>query len=121
MNGMLPPKNLALVPFDVRERVSLAEAAAIAGKSESTIRTWCIERGIGRRVGNGTWAVSCVALQMFLNGDLQALRAYLSGDRKGEAVRSYFIDLGLGDLTNKWSQISQSSQSPQHLQDMRSS
>ena len=72
MTGMLPQKNFTLVPFDVRERISLAEAAALAGKSESTIRTWCIEHGIGRRVGNGTWAVSCVALQMFLDGDLQA-------------------------------------------------
>ena len=120
MSGMLPAKNQVLVPFDVRERISLAQAAAIAGKSESTVRTWCIERGIGRRVGNGTWAMSCVALQMFLNGDLPALRTYLSGDRQGEAVRSYFIDMGLGDLTNKWSQNSQSSQFSQDQQDMRS-
>jgi hypothetical protein len=34
------------------------------------------EHGLGRRIGGGTWSVSKVALAMFLDGDLKALRAY---------------------------------------------
>jgi hypothetical protein len=47
-----------LVRFDKRECISLKEAADIAGKSESTMRSWCVEEGLGRRVGGGTWMVS---------------------------------------------------------------
>jgi hypothetical protein len=65
-----------LVPFDKREGISLGEAAKRAGKSESTMRCWCVEHGLGRRVGGGTWMVSKVALAMFLDGDVKALQAY---------------------------------------------
>src|SRR5260370_23104540 len=44
-----------LSPFDERECISLKEAADIAGKSESTLRAWCEDHGLGRRVGGGTW------------------------------------------------------------------
>jgi hypothetical protein len=54
-----------LCPFDKRECLSLKEATGIAGKSESTVRGWCGEHGLGRRVGGGTWSVSKVALAMF--------------------------------------------------------
>jgi hypothetical protein len=47
-----------LVPFDRHERLSLKEAADIAGKSESTMRSWCVKEGLGRRVGGGTWMVT---------------------------------------------------------------
>jgi hypothetical protein len=79
-----------LSPFDRRERISLKEAAGIAGKSESTLRGWCEHHGLGRRVGGGTWSVSKVALAMFLDGDLVALRAYHAGDRSSELVTRYF-------------------------------
>ena len=36
-----------LIPFDPREGISLALAAERAGKSESTLRTWCVQHGLG--------------------------------------------------------------------------
>jgi hypothetical protein len=79
-----------LCPFDKRECLSLTEATGIAGKSESTVRGWCGEHGLGRRVGSGTWSVSKVALAMFLDGDAKALRAYHAGDRSSELVIQYY-------------------------------
>jgi hypothetical protein len=49
-----------LVPYDVREGIDLAGAAKRAGKSPTTIRNWCNQHGLGRRVG--VWVVSKVAL-----------------------------------------------------------
>jgi hypothetical protein len=57
-------KNCTLVPFDAAEGLTLQQAAAVAGKSQRTLRNWCIEHGIGRRVADGTWVVSRVALAM---------------------------------------------------------
>jgi hypothetical protein len=79
-----------LQPFDKRECLSLKGAADIAGKSESTLRSWCEVHGLGRRIGGGVWSVSKVALDMFLDGDVKALRAYHSGDRTTELVAAYF-------------------------------
>jgi len=87
-----------LQPFDKRECLTLKQAAAIAGKSESTMRNWCDWRGLGRRIGGGTWSVSKVALAMFLDGDVKALRAYHAGDRADPIVTAYFKREGLGDL-----------------------
>jgi hypothetical protein len=63
-------------------------------KSESTMRGWCDEHGLGRRIGGGTWSVSNVALAMFFDGDMKALRAYHAGDRTGELVAAYFRRAG---------------------------
>jgi hypothetical protein len=87
-----------LVPFDKRECISLKEAASRAGKSESTMRSWCDEDGLGRRVGGGAWMVSKVALAMFLDEDKRALRAYHAGNRADPTVIAYFKREGLGDL-----------------------
>ena len=81
---------MALVPFDAREGISLSQAAIRAGKSESTVRGWCLQHGLGRRVGGGVWIVSKVALTMFLDGDQKALAAYLAGDRSSSLVKQYF-------------------------------
>jgi hypothetical protein len=43
----------------------LKQAADVAGKSESTMRAWAEEHGLGRRIGGGVWSVSRVALAMF--------------------------------------------------------
>jgi hypothetical protein len=85
-----PQVCLTLIPFDKREGMTLAEAAGVAGKSPGTIRNWCVQYDLGRRVGGGTWIVSKVALAMFLDGDTRALRAYHAGDRSSELVASYF-------------------------------
>ena len=80
---------MILVPFNRREAISLREAAKVAGRCESTVRGWCGAYDIGRRIGNGPWQVSRVALAMFLDGAEDALRAYLAGDRTGELVEGY--------------------------------
>jgi hypothetical protein len=87
-----------LSPFDRRECISLRQAAVRAGKSESTMRGWCEQHGLGRRVGGGTWLVSKVALAMWLDGDRRALKAYHTGDRSDPTVIAYFQREGLGDL-----------------------
>ena len=95
---MMPPERpnfIVLVPHDPREACSLAQAARRAGKSESTVRSWCLNHGIGRRVVGGTWSVSKPALEMLLDGDQAALLAYHSGDRSGALVRPYFERCGL--------------------------
>lgn len=78
-----------LIPFDRREALSLREAAAVAGRSVETVRRWCALNDIGRRIG-GRWAVSHPALLMLLDGDREALKAYLAGERDAPAVRAYF-------------------------------
>lgn len=86
---------LVLVPFDAREGISLAIAAERAGKSETTVRSWCVRHGLGRRVGGGVWVVSKVALAMFLDDDRIALAAYLSGDRSSPTMKLYFDRFGI--------------------------
>ena len=60
-----PQGRQILSPFDKRECISLKQAADVAGKSESTMRGWAEEHGLGRRIGGGTWSISRVALAMF--------------------------------------------------------
>jgi hypothetical protein len=110
-----------LVPFDTREAISPKQAAGIAGRSESTIRNWCTDYGIGRHVGGGL-RVSRVALAMHLDDDRAALAAYLSGDRCEELVAAYFRRFGLGAVLKEFqlsacrSQLPQSPQSSQYPQ-----
>ena len=87
-----------LIPFDRREGMTTAEAAEQANRTERTIRMWCRDHDIGRRVAGGPWLVSRIALAMFLNGDAPALRSYLDGDRKSSSVWPYFAAEGLEDL-----------------------
>lgn len=87
-----------LRPYDRREALSLRKAAEIAGKSESTVRSWCAIHDIGRRVANGPWQVSAPALQMLLDGDGKALASYLAGDRNSSSVFPYFERCGLVDV-----------------------
>ena len=92
---------MVLIPFDRREAISLREAAKIANRSEGTVRGWCAQFDIGRRVGNGPWQVSRVALAMFLDGDADALREYLSGNRCGQTVAGYFGRFNI-PLVTQW-------------------
>lgn len=84
----------ALIPYDRREGLSLQQAAGIAGRSGETLRRWCEQEDIGRRIG-GRWVVSHPALLMFLDGDERALRRYLSGDRADASVLAYFTRAGV--------------------------
>jgi hypothetical protein len=84
-----------LIPYDAREALTLSEAARIARRSETTLKTWCSRHFIGRRVVGGPWQVSAVALAMLLDGNDAALIAYLAGDRSGALVCPYFERAGL--------------------------
>ena len=101
-----------LIPFDRREAISLRTAAKTADRSESTVRIWCQEKGIGRKVAGDVWFVSRVALAMFDN-DIRALNAYKGGDRSSPLVTAYYDRLGLSDLLREWSLTPQNAQSPQ--------
>lgn len=91
-----------LIPFDRREGLTTAEAAERVNRTERTIRLWCRDHDIGRRVAGGPWLVSSVALAMLLNDDAPALRAYLAGDRSSAAVSAYFAAEGISDLIARW-------------------
>lgn len=106
----LPPQ--ILVPFDRREAITIRSAEVIAGVSASTLRTWCDQHHIGRRIAGGPWQVSRPALQMLLDGNKEALTRYLAGERSG-LVADYFRAVGLGAvaLTLQRAQSSQDQQS----------
>ena len=84
-----PIEPQVLRPYNRLEVFSVAEAAIWAGRSERTIRDWCLLHDLGRRIG-GQWAVSKVALLMWLEGNHEALATYLAGDRSSELVADYF-------------------------------
>ena len=86
-----------LRPFHRSEVLSIAEAARIAGRAVRTIREWCLFHDIGRRIG-GRWAVSKVALAMWLDGNQETLAAYLAGDRSSPTITEYFDRCGVPPL-----------------------
>jgi hypothetical protein len=92
--GSKPLELQILRPFNRSEVLSIAEAAHLAGRSERTIRDWCLLHDLGRRIG-GRWAVSKVALAMWLDGNKEALGTYLAGDRRSLAVIGYFARVGV--------------------------
>lgn len=84
-----------LHPFDPAEMIGTKEAARRAGRAQRTLREWCALHRIGRRIARGHWRVSAVALDMLLQGDQDALDAYLRGDRFSAQVRAYFERLAI--------------------------
>jgi hypothetical protein len=69
-----------LIPFDSREAVSLRQASKIAGKSESTMRTWCHRYHIGRRIG-GVWAWRGLAARWIRYAELVERQSATAHDR----------------------------------------
>jgi helix-turn-helix protein len=90
-----------LIPFAAEEAISIKEAAAIAGKSERTIRNLCVQHGLGRRIG--AWAVSKVALAMWLDGAHEELTAYRDHGVRGswEPVAKFYRRCGLAHLLER--------------------
>lgn len=84
-----------LTPFDRREFIPVSIAARLAGVTPRTIQNWCCAHRIGRRIANGPWRVSRIALQMLLNDDKGALKAYVEGKRADERVAAYLRRAGL--------------------------
>lgn len=83
-----------LSPFNPKEAISTAQAAARSGKSVETIRWWATRHGIGRKIG-GEMHISRVCLEMLLEGDDAALAIYHAGERHTETVQRYFDALGI--------------------------
>jgi hypothetical protein len=96
---MMGDRKFVLVPYDPMEALSVKEAAGLAGRSQSTLRNWCERFGIARKIAGGNWEISRIALQMLLDGDLEALAAYCAGDRTSPWVSAYFKQFGLCDRT----------------------
>ena len=84
-----PYEPQTLKPYHAAEAITVAEAAVLAKRKRRTIRGWCNLLDLGRRIG-GQWAVSIVALSMYLDGNSEALAAYLRGDRQSSNVLAYF-------------------------------
>lgn len=83
-----------LRPFNPVESISVAAACVRSGRSGNTIRNWCRDFGIGRKIG-GEYFVSRPALEMQLDGNEGALALYLGGQRSSEEVLRYFRMVGL--------------------------
>lgn len=96
-----------LSPYDPREAITVREAADTAGRSVGTIRNWCEQFGIGRKLG-AVFVVSRVALRMHLDGDVAALALYHSGERELETVQRYFATCGIPQLPTQSAQTTQS-------------
>jgi hypothetical protein len=94
--------NHCLRPYDSREAIDVLTAAVLANVSDRTIRNWCRDLGIARRSMTGPWEISQVALQMVIDNDRQALKAYLAGERQCELVARHYSLLGLGHLLQAW-------------------
>jgi hypothetical protein len=84
---------LHILPDEV---MTVAEAAAHAGKTTKTIRRWCDEFGISRQMRkNSPVHVSRIALDMVIHGDWPALERLKAGDRAHRLVTFYRV---LADL-----------------------
>lgn len=83
-----------LSPFDPREALTVHKAAKRATVTVGTIRNWCRDHMIGRKIG-GSFRVSAVALHMYMDGNHAALKLYHAGDRANDVVRAYFNAAGI--------------------------
>jgi hypothetical protein len=78
-----------LRPYHAAEAISIREAAHIASRSPRTLREWAARLDLGRVIC-GQWRISKIALQMALDGNRDALKRYLAGDRHSPEVVAYF-------------------------------
>ena len=88
-----------LRPFWPEEAYTVRQAASRSGKSVGTMRAWSDTYFLGRPIGpHGARGISKVALEAFLDGNVQVLTAYLEGDRSSPEIVGYYDRLGLGHL-----------------------
>lgn len=83
-----------LLPFHRDEACTVSEATKIANRSPRRLREWAQTCGIGRYVA-GRWAISRIALDILLSGDVESMRKYLLGDRRSEAIVAYYERCGV--------------------------
>jgi hypothetical protein len=81
-----------LRPYHAAETLTIEQAALIAGRSPRTIRDWAARFDIGRRI-QGRWAISKVALGLFLDGDVIALAASSLGTAVPRPSSNIFPDV----------------------------
>ncbi len=78
-----------LNPYIAEEAMLIGEAGGRTGWSEATLRDRAVRFGLGRKIGT-RWTFSRVAIELFLNGQDEALNHYLAGDRSHpEVVETY--------------------------------
>lgn len=82
--------------FGIEEAIPLKAAANIAGKTDETIRRWCVKYGIGRQAGpNAPIEVSIIGLMMVIHGEFDTLELLRAGDRQHPAVKRFLNFVGL--------------------------
>jgi hypothetical protein len=89
-------QGLILIPYDAREALTLQEAAEMARRSKSTVRNWCRDYRIGRRLVGGNLAISKIAMQMLMDNDIKRLELYFRNGR--HAVAEYFERYSLCEI-----------------------
>ncbi|MER2266692.1 hypothetical protein [Methylobacterium oxalidis] len=78
-----------LRPYDPNNAIGIGAARQISGEQRLRLIALAQRYNLGRKIG-ARWTFSRVALQAFLDGDDEALSAYLAGDRTSPAVlRAY--------------------------------
>src|SRR5215813_1425724 len=75
------------------EATSVVKTSRRPCRAQWNIRERCPLHGIGRKIG-GRWAISAPAIAI-LDGDQQALEAYLAGVLLNSRIRAYFERLGM--------------------------
>ena len=83
-----------LVPFRLDLVMSLADASERSGRAINTVRTWCAQHHLGRKVG-GTWHIDAIAFELYVDGRFDALERYLNGDRAHPEIVDAFTSLGV--------------------------
>ncbi len=78
-----------LSPYISEEAALMGVAVQRTGWSDATLRDRAVRFGLGRKIGT-RWTFSRVAIELFLNGQDEALAAYHRGDRSDPIVAETF-------------------------------
>lgn len=84
-----------LKPLHWPEAISTSDAADLAKRAVTTIRSWVYTHDLGRHVGTNTLYVSKPLLIAFLENDREAMRLYHQGKRTTPRVAQYFHRCGI--------------------------
>jgi hypothetical protein len=87
-----------LTPLHWPEAISTSDAADLAKRAVTTIRSWVYTHDLGRQVGTNTLYLSKPLLIAFLENDREAMRLYHQGKRTTPRVAQYFGRCGIDPL-----------------------
>ena len=82
---MAKDRRKILFPYIPEEAMPLGEAVQRTAWSDATLRDRAVRYGLARKIG-GRWIFSRVAVELFLNGQNEALAAYHRGDRSDPEI-----------------------------------